>query len=180
MKNNINRHNSLPHGPHKLSRCPPSGIPSQTQKRNSPDSRIPLPSPSLHSAEGSYQVQCWLPSRKMKRPSLRHIEPATLYDKGPLFPGLSRKNKMKSYNMSYWAQLGLPLTSRPSARRFMLEFIKVSCQNTCFSLKALIPAQKFLNQKQWLSVKLQIKEIKLNVPIAFADLGFGFISFYKP
>ena len=61
----------------------------------------------------------------------------------------------------------------------MLEVIKVSCQNTtCFFLKALIPAQKFPNQKQWLTVKLQIKEIKLNVPIAFADLGFGLILLF--
>lgn len=40
----------------------------------------------------------------MNRPPLRHIEPANLYDKeilGPLLPGLSRENKMKSYNMSY-------------------------------------------------------------------------------
>lgn len=187
MKNNINRHSNLPHGPHKLSRCPPSGVPSQTCKRNSPDSWIPLPTPSLHSAESSYQIQCWLHSMKMNRPPLTHIEPAILYDKeilAPLLPGLSRENKMKSYDLSYWAQLGLSLTSGPSARRFMLEFIKDSCQNTtCFSLKALIPAQKFLNQKQWLTVKFQIKEIKLSVPIAFADLGFGFISsfsFYKP
>lgn len=47
-----------------------------------------------------------------------------------------------------------------------------------FLFKGPIPAQKFLNQKQWLTVKLQIKEIKLNVPIAFADLGFGFISLF--
>lgn len=104
LKNNITRHNNLLHGPHKLSRCPPSGIPSQIRKRNSPDFQIPLPSLSLHSAEGSYQVQHWLQSKKMNRPPLRHTEPANLYDKeilGPLLPGLSRENKMKSYNMSY-------------------------------------------------------------------------------
>lgn len=110
------------------------------------------------------------------------VEPAHLNEEipSPLLPGLSRE---RNWSPELLRLARLSLTPGPSTsltKGCALSHEGFLPKTMCFPLKAHVPTQRFLNQKQWLTAKLPIKEIKLNVPLAFCWFGlwFHFIIFF--